>query len=285
MISALERAMERSERLPTFTVPKYFTYDAPHSRSTIAGWQRELDDVFYLGPQLSRLVVRYEPGDPWQPIGRYLLWQCVDPSYVLIEPWNLKALNGPSPRSTGHYCAPGWCLCDEKTNRWRGGASRFVDKETWRLYQETGLFGQRWWTIQGTKGGHRFQLAKDELASHVMNIKTGQSDTPSAGDLPFAPFDARVIRAIRAERRAGVIEAFLKSAGSKKLALSAEEEAEAKAKAHALWQWTEDRAEELWGDGADLLPRYFEETYGRVPTGTKRQYNPEVAERRFQQSF
>src|SRR5688500_5172038 len=109
------------KRVPSFVVPKYFTYDAPVSQSTIAAWQRELDAATYQGEKLSRLVIRFEPGDPWQPIHRFLLWQCLDPLVTPIEPWILKALNGPSPRSTGHYCSAGWCLCDLKREKWVGG--------------------------------------------------------------------------------------------------------------------------------------------------------------------
>lgn len=282
MTTALAVAMERE---PQFIVPKAFTYDPPVSHATIRDWQKELDRAVPVTEKLSRLVIRYEPGDPWQPIHRFLIWQCVDPKHVEIEPWILNALNGPSPRSRGHYCAPGWCLCELKSNRWVGGATRLIDTATWRLYRDTGLYGQRWWTIQGNNGGHRFQWAKDELASHVSHLKTGNADTPCPGDLPYAPFDRRVVRQIMAERRVNAIESFLKSAGSKKLALSHEEEAEAKAKAKALWEWTEHRTEELWNDGAELLPRYFEETYGRAPTGTRNTLDPEVVERRFAASF
>lgn len=285
MTTALEVAMNRPVVVPTFTVPKYFTYDPPVSHDTIAQWQRDLDAVTYMGPQLSRLIIRWEPGDPWQPIGRFLIWQCLDPLITPIEPWVLKGLNGPSPRSKGHYCAEGWCLCDEPRYRWVGGATRFVDKETWRLYRETGLYGQRWWTIQGSNGGHRFQLAKDELASHVLHIKTGKTDTPPAGDLPYAPFDRRVIRQVLAERRVNAIETFLKDAGSKKLALTYEEELEAKAKAKALWDWTGDRVDQLWEEGADLLPRFFEEQYGRAPVGTRNTTDPDAIERRFGATF
>lgn len=267
-----------------FIVPRYFTYDPPVSPRTIAEWQRDLDQLVYRGPGISHLVIRWEPGDPWQPIGRFLLWQCVDPSYVCVEPWNIAAVRGPSPRSTGHYCADGWCLCEVKRNRWVAGASRLIDKETWRLYRETGLWGQRWWTIQGSNGGHRYQWAKDELATHVSVAKGGPADTPRPGDLPYAPFDGRVARQILTERRLAAVEMSLK--GCEMAALSIEDQEEAKAKAKALWQVMDDRVEDLWNNHeADRLPRYFEETYGRAPSGTRQTLDPEYVERRFAESF
>lgn len=279
--TAIELAMARTAIKPALIVPLYFGYDAPHSPETIAAWQRELDEVVPPTDRLSRLLIRYEPGDPWQPIGRYLLWQCVDPHHVSIEPWNRKALNGPSPRSTGHYCAPGWCFCEIKANRWTGGATKLVDSATWRLYHETGLYGQRWWTIQGHHGGHRFQWAPDELAPHVAQLKGKPTQTPAPGDLPFAPFDRRVIRAIMAERRANALSHALKSLGANKAALDAEDQADAEAKARAVWDWTGERVEALWDDGVELLPRYFEEQYGRAPVGMRDTFSHEDVERRW----
>ena len=279
--TAIELAMERVAAGPALVVPRYFTYDAPHSQATIAEWQRALDAETYRGDKLSRLVIRWEAGDPWQPIRRYLIWQCVDPQHVVIEPWNRKALNGPSPRSRGHYCAPGWCFCELKANGWTGGATKMVDTATWRLYHDTGLYGQRWWTIQGAHGGHRYQWASDELAAAVAQVKGKPTQTPAPGDLPYAPFDRRVIRAIMAERHASALVDALKSIGATKAAMDREDQDAAHAKAQAVWDWAGDRVDELWDEGAELLPRYFEETHGRAPIGLRPDTNDEDLERRF----
>lgn len=279
--TALELAMERTATKPALIVPKMFTYDPPHSPATIRDWQRELDAHTYQGPRISQLVIRWEPGDPWQPIGRYLIWQCVDPMYVTIEPWIRKALHGPSPRSKGHYCAPGWCFCEIKANRWTGGATKLIDTATWRLYRDTSLYGQRWWTIQGEHGGHRFQWASDELAATAAQVKGKPTQTPAPGDIPFAPFDQRVIRAVLAERRVSALVDALKSIGATKASMDREDQEATEAKAKAIWDWTGDRVEELWDEGVELLPRYFEEQYGRAPVGQRIETNDEDLHRRF----
>src|SRR3990167_5277957 len=56
----------------------------------------------------------------WEPVERWMIYQMRAPRFV--RPEMLKELRGPSPRSTGHYCAPGWCECAIKKNGWRGGA-------------------------------------------------------------------------------------------------------------------------------------------------------------------
>lgn len=265
--TALEIAMQRQAALPVFEVPRLWGFDAPVSDATIAEWQRELDREYYRGPKGARLLVRWEASEPWQVLDRFLLWIAVDPQYVEIEPWVRKALLGPSPRSRGHYCAPGYCLCDEPRNRWVGGATRFIDSQTWRIYRETGLYATRWWVIQGQRGGHRYRWEQEELAAVVAHMKGLGGQPPAIGDLPYAPFDMRVIRAVRAEHQAARATRALKAMQYRKQDMAIEERDQAEAVAKALWDWTGQQAEELWNEGADLLPRYFEEQIGRPPVG------------------
>ena len=141
--------------------------------------------------KLSWLKLVWEPGDAWQPIHRWIIWQMRP---VGKHPRMLHdVLHGPHPRSSGHYCAVGWCGCTMKANHWVGGpASGLVDRMTYELFQRTGCYGQRWWVVQGTNGGHRFQL--DRVEAKLWKLHTGASDTPKAGDLPYAPIDRRVLR-------------------------------------------------------------------------------------------
>ncbi len=266
MLSALDRAMQRTSE-PRIIIPRLFGGGAPHTPETIADWQAQLDARHDRTPRASRLLVRWEPGETWEPIDRYFLWQAVDPSHVTIEPWVLNALRGPHPRSTGHYCAPGYCLCEFKRNRWQGGATRFVDAHQWRIYQETGLYATRWWVIQGSHGGHRYCWEPGEFAAKVSQMKGHGTQPPDAGALPYAPFDERVLRAIRGEKRAKIAASVLDDMGKRRDKLVLEEQLEAERVAKALWEWQDQRAEELWSEGAYTLPRYFEEQIGRAPVG------------------
>ena len=106
--------------------PIVFRREPPVSVSALTEWQRQLEQAVPVTDRLSRLVIRWEPGDAWQPIQRFFLWQCVDPKHHEIEPWILAELRGPAPRSTGHACFEGYCLCDLKRRRWVEGACRRV---------------------------------------------------------------------------------------------------------------------------------------------------------------
>ena len=266
MKTAVELAMEKA---PEFTVPKVFGYAPPVSDETIKGWQAELDRYYDRRPRGARVVIYWEPGDPWQPINRFFLGQAVDPRFVTIEPWVLAALKGPNPRSQGHYCGDGYCLCEVKRYRWEGGASRFVTGYQWRMYRDTGLYVTPWWVIQGSRGGHRYKWEKEEVASLVASIKGLGDQPPCAGDLPYAPFDQRVLRAIRGEWMAKRASDMLRSLSDRKDSMALEERDEAEKVARALWDWTGDQAEALWNEGADAIPIVLEMEYGRAPIGHK----------------
>lgn len=163
-------------------------------RATPPVWQERLESVVPRNEKLSWLYIRWEPGDLWEPINRWVIWQIRPIEATRIE--YVIALKGPSPRSTGHYCAAGYCACPRKRNYWVDGPSsaRFIDKATWDVFHETGGYGTRWWAIQGPNGGHRYRL--DKWEAKVARIHGFPPDTPAIGDLPYAEFDERVIEHI-----------------------------------------------------------------------------------------
>lgn len=269
MQSALARALDKVADLPTFGETGPYNYGTPVSPTQVAEWQAQLDREFYRGPHFGRLLLRFDPGDPWQPINRFFLWQAVDPRYVKIEPWVLRALKGPSPRSTGHYCGDGYCLCAVKHNRWDKGATRHVDTLQWRIYRETGLYATRWWVLQGNRGGHRYAWETTELASLVSQMKTGERHPPEVCSLPPAPFDARVLKAIRLERRASGATRILGDLWRRRDQLTAEDKEAALAARREIMAWIDAQTETMMGEGLDILPQYFEELYGRAPVGHK----------------
>lgn len=161
-------------------------------------WQARLRELFPATEQTTHLHLRWEKGNPWEPINRWMIWHMY-PVHAIADDLR-KELLGPPPRATGHYCADGWCLCDRKMDSWTDGAAFQIDQQQWELYRETGYYGQRWWVIQGDKGGHKYRL--NQIEAKVAKLHTGKSSTPAAGDLPYADFDDRVIAKIVERDRA-----------------------------------------------------------------------------------
>jgi hypothetical protein len=167
-------------------------------RPTPKHWQDRLESIVPRADSLSWLWLRWEPGDPWQPVNRWVIWQ-IRPLTV-TRPEYVAALRGPDPRSTGHACVRSHyagkidCLCPRKREMWVGGANPLIDRAQWEVYRETGGFGTRWWSIQGPPGGHRYRL--DKWESKVSRIHGGPEDTPAIGDLPYQDFSELVVSKI-----------------------------------------------------------------------------------------
>src|SRR3990167_4026661 len=94
-----------------------------YDRPVPEAWERAVWAVAPPSNFLSWLRLVWEPGDVWEPVERWMIYQMRAPRFV--RPEMLKELRGPSPRSTGHYCT-------------------------------------RWWCIQGDQGGHRHRLDRIE---------------------------------------------------------------------------------------------------------------------------
>lgn len=178
-----------------------FHRSPPHSREQIARWQAALEERIPRTKHLSWLYLRWEAGDEWQPIQRYVLWEMIPNeteskpgTWIPCVPDGVRAdLEGPSPRTTGHY--------DPKQRRWVGGASKtgHVDLSTWEVFHETGrLFGEkqwgmRYWVIQGAHGGHPLHEPHAvNVVRRLLNPDAPETVLPPLGDLPYAPPDNRV---------------------------------------------------------------------------------------------
>jgi hypothetical protein len=259
---------------------RWFSYQPPVSRPVIASWQRALDREFPRGPRYVRILLEWEAGDPWQPVGRFMLWQAFNPAHLRIEPWVLQALQGPAPRATGHYCGAGYCFCALKRNRWHDGTTKQIDMHQWRIFHETGLYATRWWCVQGIHGGHRYKWEQSEPAALISAMKEKASQPPEVGSLVYAPVDGRVLRAIRREHNIARAARRLESLQKRKQALDAEERAQALETQQLLWDWCGQQIEEMWDEGLDLLPRMFESEYGRAPVGHKVTTDYEAIEER-----
>jgi len=195
----VEETGRQASSTPVEKVPLY-RLEPPINKPDLAVWQAQLEQVVQKTDQLSWLKIVWEPGDPWSPKQRWMLWQMRPVSNaqgVLNVPEEiLAALKGPHPRSSGHACFPGYCYCDIKANRWVGGPSTMcpgVDRMTWELFQETQCYGERWWVIQGSNGGHRYSLSDSELRFASLASGGQTAKIPKLAELPYAPFDNRVL--------------------------------------------------------------------------------------------
>lgn len=171
-----------------------------------AQWRRdqaELERVIPRQDGVSWLYVRWENTDGWAPANRLLLWQVrpLDDTDADI----IAALQAKAPRSQGHYCGgKGHCpevggapTCPDPKFRWVGGYRHSgwqISQQQWDIYREIGRYAEPWWVVQGDRGGHRKLLFDWE--QELMGLHSGgtHQNVPTIGDLPFAPFDQRVLR-------------------------------------------------------------------------------------------
>ncbi len=217
------------------------------NEADLGRWRQELALVSPPLDQLSYLHLRWEPGDPWNPVNRWVLWQMLP--IERTHPDILAELNGPHPRSTGHYAPEG--------ERWVGGPCRFIDLGTYELFRETGRYGRRWWVVQGSKGGHRYRLTEAERT--VWRTLTGTDDTPAPGDLPYAPFDQRVINQVRGLDDKTKWLAVMSYGHKNVYQLDSEEKQEVEMAKQAVAKWFENQMEEVADEYGSLLKRVTED--------------------------
>lgn len=154
-------------------------------------WQAALDAAS--PPDLDgRLVLVWDAGDRWQPIARWTVLQ--------VQPWRLVpelhrvALLGPHPRTDAQRL---WNR-DEQEFELVGPHTGPVDRLCWETAQRLRRQGVwslplRWWVVQGAEGGHPYDLSTIE---EKLWQQQGRAYA-RPGLLPYAPFDARVLRAMR----------------------------------------------------------------------------------------
>lgn len=164
-------------------------------------WVDAVEALAPLSDRMAGLTLRWEAGDRWQPIHRWVIWQ--------LQPWAFvkdrdikRELRGPHPRTNARLVYVNATVNGQTMPRPRlqGGPCRFIDRRTWEIHQEYAARGilvrpVRFWVLQGSEGGHPFMVSPEE-----QRLRAAQglpADTPSAGDLPYAGYDARVADGIR----------------------------------------------------------------------------------------
>lgn len=159
------------------------------------------------------LHLYWEPGESWCPVERFVLANMV-PKAVLRAEHNFyqlmtgetyenaslySELESPNPRTGGHYCADGWCLCAKKRDRFvhAGDLPPSITQRQWFLYQEFGAHAIPCWIVQGTRGGHKRHF--NELEQLVLKTHGRPFTAPVPGQkgYPFAHPDLRMVAAMR----------------------------------------------------------------------------------------
>ncbi len=189
-----------------------------HDREPPEDWVTELARLSPRSEAHGFLMLVWEPGDPWIPVQRWVLYECVTPEWANEE--MLAELRGPNPRSEGHMCSVRvpkqfQCLCRHKWESWRGGPCYAITLTQWKLFRRTGLVGRPFWVIQGDVGGHKRFFTRQEA---VYQGDAGKpTEPPAPGDLPYAPFDGRVVQKImrfnRLQQVAGDLRLYRKAMG------------------------------------------------------------------------
>lgn len=185
------------------------------SREPRPEWVAALRALSPVSDQHSWLHLAWEPGDDWDPIERWLIYQVVP--WARVGPTVRAELLGPDPRSTGHYCGPrSLCGCppNRRPDLWVGGAAGIIDHAAWRLYRELvalqasswtamppGAAGwaRPWWVIQGAHGGHpRYYTSAEAALAELADLP---SEPPVPGEWPYAEPDQRTWEAVAAADR------------------------------------------------------------------------------------
>lgn len=200
-------------------------------------WQEELEKVIPRRGSLSYLKIVWEPGERWDPVQRWVIYQMMplgrNPADDLFKPM----LEGPNPREFGYY--------DRVAGRFiRRRGAPMISLKQWQLYRETGRLGHPYWIIQGDQGGHRWQFTRTE--KFIIARKTGQKnvEAPAIGSLPYAPFDNRVMNKLANLDRLRKDEFAVAFMYQHPELFDVEEERILQQAENELWEWLETQVDD-----------------------------------------
>lgn len=195
-------------------------FDPPVSAEQVEAWQATLDRVVPpMEGYVSHLRLVWEPGDAWDPVERWYLYDCTPrrvfeeaatkrrimgvPEYDNADAILIRDLDGPSPREDGYY--------DRVLGEFIHTRERECTLQQWRLWHQHGVYGIPWWVIQGTTGGHKRWFAQAE--KKALKYAHLPDEPPAPGTLPYAPFDERVLEKVLAYDRLRRLETKLSREG------------------------------------------------------------------------
>lgn len=131
------------------------------------------------------LMLRWEPGDWWDPVERWVIWQMTPPSRTPRD--TMMWLNGRSPRDFNYYDG----VLQKFVNTRYPGTISF---QQWQVWREHKAWGRPLWVVQGGGGGHKRYLNEAEQA--LMEMQGLPTDLPP-GLLPYSTPDNRTWSKLR----------------------------------------------------------------------------------------
>ncbi len=131
-------------------------------------WQKELDRITP-DEESVRLHLYWEEGFAWEPINRWMIGTVT----TVVPELFRDALEGPDPRSQGSW--------DNVLQEFHTTAA--CSRRQWDYYQKTRHLLERYWVVQGSRGGHRYQYSQVE--SRISVIHGGPAQPPLVADLPY----------------------------------------------------------------------------------------------------
>lgn len=223
------------------SVPRVYRREPP------AAWQAALDAIAPPHRQKSRLLIRWHAGreffDPsvgcrvWQPIERWIIWELI-PSTVMSPRFPAVA------RLAGPRIDGGVALRDLVGVRGLLELDRTAcDREQWALYLETGQYARMVWVVQGSSGGHQRHFS--EWQRMGLARRGLREDPPYPGELPYAPFDRRVLDQLELLQHGRIWESVSSQAEKAWHLITEHEQQEALSARRALADWAEQQLGEV----------------------------------------
>jgi hypothetical protein len=202
-------------------------------------WGRALAVVAPPSERISWLKLVWEPGDVWQPVHRWMVYQMVPRSAV--NEMQRGYLEGPNPRTQGGF--------DRVLGRFMSRAAP-ISMRQWLLWRETGALGIPYWVVEGDGGGHRYRL--DQVEEQVIALHGEGKKLPAPGDLPYAPFDWRALDRLYHLDRIRAYKNCLAFWERSPTALEADERDAREAFRWDLWKWLETQVVDAAVDESGL---------------------------------
>lgn len=227
----------------------WFMYP-PATFDEIRRWQEQLDVLVGRERNKAYLLLYWEPGESWHPIERYMIGNAIPRALQAQEYEFYKSLGGeqeasestfaelegPSPREGCYYDTK-----LQKLVRPEGKLLPGITQRQWLLWREHSAFVTPLWVIQGSKGGHMVRFNPYE--EHLRRLKRQPLHPPAPGELPFAPFDSRVLEALRMARKLHDLQSGLRQDFLERLTRPETHNAAERAFVKEYDTWFDDRVE------------------------------------------
>jgi hypothetical protein len=148
-------------------------------------WETRLAELSPPTNRFTWLRLRWEPGVAWEePVERFIIDQMM-PARMMTSEFH-KGILEQLERSTppqGYY--------DQVLGRYVHEDHCLITTRAWELFRLTNCWATSFWVIQGSHGGHQWEFTAAE--KKLLRFMGLPDEAPAPGDLPYAPFDERVV--------------------------------------------------------------------------------------------